>query len=913
MRNRVTYAYNDGVGQWWSNGPLGFEQGLTVAHAPAAGTGSLAFGFAVSGSLHPRLAGTSVQFVNARGASVLSYSDLTATDARGRALPSTMSVLGGRLYLQIDTRGAHYPISVDPVVQLTKLAASDGQAGDFLGQSGAVAVAGNIVAVGTNTATEDTTADPTASSAGAVYIFVEPSAGWGALTNESAKLTAPDEDDGWEFGTSVAMSTDASTIAVGAEGGTAGGVAGAGEAYVFTEPSGGWSGDISTAATLTSASPNAISGFGSAIAVSGTSTVFVGAPFDNNESGYVYIFNKPASGGWVSATSSNTLSTSASGSTLIGSAVAATSNTAVVGGAFGDLGKGVADVYVEPSGGWGSTAVSGTTTQNAILEENTAGGTSGDVFGSSVAISGTTVAVGAPGVTVGSNASQGAVWEFTQPSGGWSGTLTPTAELTNSAGAANDQLGDAVGTNGTAIFAAADGASPGGNAQQGAVYEFDQPTTGSWATTTTPTSTFTSSDGAAGDSFGFSLAVSGPNVLVGADAATVGANLEQGAAYLFLQTAPPSVTTQPANATVAAGGTATFTAAASGSPTPTVQWQVSTNSGSTWANDTTDAGNTTGTLTVAHVATASPAVEYRAVFTNSAGTANSNAATLSVTSAPAITTQPTNQAVVAGATATFTAAASGTPAPTVQWQSAPSGSSTFTNISGATSTTLNVTSTTASQNGNQYRAVFTNTGGTATTTVATLTVETAPAVTTSPTSVTVTAGATATFTAAASGNPAPTVQWQSAPASAPTTFTNISGATSTTLSVTGTTASQNGTVYRAVFTNAVSSVNSGTATLTVNFAPIVTTPPANVTVNAGSTATFTVADSANPAATVQWQSALASSPTTFTNISGATSATLSVTSTTASQNGNQYRAVLTNSVGTTTARRRRSPSTSRRR
>jgi hypothetical protein len=69
----------------------------------------------------------------------------------------------------------------------------------------------------------------------------------------------------------------------------------------------------------------------------------------------------------------------------------------------------------------------------------------------------------------------------------------------------------------------------------------------------------------------------------------------------------------------------------------------------------------------------------------------------------------------------FAAAASGTPTPTVQWQVSTDGGVTFTNIPGATSTTLTVMPT-ASQSGSQYRAVFTNPCGTATTTAATLTV-----------------------------------------------------------------------------------------------------------------------------------------------------------------------------------------------
>jgi hypothetical protein len=88
---------------------------------------------------------------------------------------------------------------------------------------------------------------------------------------------------------------------------------------------------------------------------------------------------------------------------------------------------------------------------------------------------------------------------------------------------------------------------------------------------------------------------------------------------------------------------------------------------------------------------------------------------------PAITVQPANQAVTAGQTATFTAAATGSPTPTVLWQVSTDNGTTFSILPGATSTTLSFT-TASSQNGNQYQAVFTNSAGSATTTAATLTV-----------------------------------------------------------------------------------------------------------------------------------------------------------------------------------------------
>jgi subtilase family serine protease len=97
-----------------------------------------------------------------------------------------------------------------------------------------------------------------------------------------------------------------------------------------------------------------------------------------------------------------------------------------------------------------------------------------------------------------------------------------------------------------------------------------------------------------------------------------------------------------------------------------------------------------------------------------------------VSSAPVVTTNPTTQTVTVGQTVTFTAAASGTPTPSVQWMVETAGSSSFAAISGATSTTLNLGTATLAESGNKYEAVFSNGVGTsATTTPATLTVNAA--------------------------------------------------------------------------------------------------------------------------------------------------------------------------------------------
>lgn len=93
-------------------------------------------------------------------------------------------------------------------------------------------------------------------------------------------------------------------------------------------------------------------------------------------------------------------------------------------------------------------------------------------------------------------------------------------------------------------------------------------------------------------------------------------------------------------------------------------------------------------------------------------------------SAPSVTKVPVSRTVNVGHTARFSAKASGTPTPTVQWQMSTDGV-TFVDVPGATSRTLKFTAT-AGQSGDQYEAVFSNASGTATTAPVALYVTTSP-------------------------------------------------------------------------------------------------------------------------------------------------------------------------------------------
>src|SRR5579875_3686578 len=358
----------------------------------------------------------------------------------------------------------------------------------------------------------------------------------------------------------------------------------------------------------------------------------------------------------------------------------------------------------------------------------------------------------------------------------------------------------------------------------------------------------------------------------------------------------PKVTQQPASVTVLAGESASFEAAASGTPAPSVQWEVSTNGGASFS---AVAGATAEKLTIASAKSTESGAEYRAAFANTAGSATSRAATLTVQAAPAVTREPASVTVEAGTTASFEAAASGSPAPSVQWEVSTNGGASFSAVSGATSDVLKIAEASVLESGREYRAVFTNSVGAASSEAATLTVEKRPSMTKQPSSVTVEAGQSATLEAGATGYPEPSAQWEVS-TNAGASFTPIAGATAYDLTLTDVQLAESGDEYRAVFTNGIGSVTSAAAKLTVQDRPIVTEQPASVTVQAGQGASFRAAASGVPAPTVQWEEST-NGGETFAAVAGANADVLSVAHTTASESGDEYRAVFTNAAGSTTS------------
>ena len=115
-----------------------------------------------------------------------------------------------------------------------------------------------------------------------------------------------------------------------------------------------------------------------------------------------------------------------------------------------------------------------------------------------------------------------------------------------------------------------------------------------------------------------------------------------------INSAAPSITLQPANQSVTAGQTATFTVAATGTAPLSYQWRK---------NGTAVAGATSSTYAMPSTTSSDNGSQFSVVVSNTAGSVTSAAATLTVSAAPvapSITKQPASQSVTAGQTATFT-------------------------------------------------------------------------------------------------------------------------------------------------------------------------------------------------------------------------------------------------------------------
>ena len=198
-KERVTYAWDGTVEEWFVNGEQGLEHGFTLRRRPDGQnkeSAPLAMHLGVRGGLHPlgQPDRQGVSFVDAQGQAVVQYAGLKAWDADGKTVAARLEAAGAGLRLEVDERGARYPITIDPIAQQAYLKASNTDAGDGFGES--VAVSGDTVVVGASGEASNAKGvngdqnDNSALYAGAAYVFVRNGTTW----SQQAYLKASNTD-----------------------------------------------------------------------------------------------------------------------------------------------------------------------------------------------------------------------------------------------------------------------------------------------------------------------------------------------------------------------------------------------------------------------------------------------------------------------------------------------------------------------------------------------------------------------------------------------------------------------------------------------------------------------------------------------------------------------------------------------
>ena len=194
---------------------------------------------------------------------------------------------------------------------------------------GEVAINGGTIAVGAYQASFDR---------GRVDVFTEPKSGW-VSAQPTGHIFAPDPKVNGYFGMSLAIS--GSTIFAAAPGQS--------EAYVYLKPAAGWKGSHTNGLKLTGSDVSSADFFG--LLSTNGSTVVIGAPSQNNTTGAAYVFVEPTSG-WTNMSQTAKLTASNGvASDGLGASTAILGQTAIVGAPGNDT-PGAIYTFDEPAGGW---------------------------------------------------------------------------------------------------------------------------------------------------------------------------------------------------------------------------------------------------------------------------------------------------------------------------------------------------------------------------------------------------------------------------------------------------------------------------------------------------------------------------------------------------------------------------------
>jgi uncharacterized repeat protein (TIGR01451 family) len=375
--------------------------------------------------------------------------------------------------------------------QADKLTASDGAAGDWFGWS--VSLSGDRALIGANLD------DDSGTDSGSAYVFDFNGTSW----SETDKLMPPDGAASDEFGYSVSLSGDRALIGARLDDDRG---SDSGSAYVFDFDGSAWS----ETDKLTASDGTSSDYFGISVSLSGNRALIGAVSANGNESlsgsAYVFDFNGTS---W-SETEKLTASDGAAFDQF-GVSVSLSGDRALIGAnRDDDSGTGSGSAYVFDFNG---------TSWSETDKLSASDGAGDDFFGSSVSLSGDRALIGAPSDDdKGSSSGSAYVFDFNGTS--WS----ETTKLTASDGAMFDNFGWSVSLSGDRALI---GARLDGGGNSGSAYVFDFNDT-SWS----ETAKLTASDGAAGDSFGYSVSLSGDRALIGArwddDNGT-----DSGSAYVF--------------------------------------------------------------------------------------------------------------------------------------------------------------------------------------------------------------------------------------------------------------------------------------------------------------------------------------------------------------------------------------------
>lgn len=275
--------------------------------------------------------------------------------------------------------------------------------------------------------------------------------------------------------------------------------------------------------------------------------------------------------------------------------------------------------------------------------------------------------------------------------------------------------------------------------------------------------------------------------------------------------------------------------------------------------------------------------------------------------APIINQQPANQSVLQGESASFSVMASGARL-SYQWQRSAPGASTFTDLPGATSSSLVTGAATTADSGARYRVHVCAAGASrpcVDSDAATLTVsktQVMPGFTLQPASISIVTGQTASFSVRASGEPAPTVQWYRAGASGDvavgsTCPADPSGTTECHYTTPVLDESDSGSEFYARAENTMGHAQSVRAKVTVTSEAVAPTLDVNLSsqsVGSGGSATFTVEVSGTAPISYQWYR-------DGQPIPGANGATLTLDNLSSADDGATIYVVVTNAGGSATS------------